>query len=101
MARQDERRNRRRGEARKTITVKSMVVVLTGRQTPWSDIGELRTSDKTHRFVGVEFSIELVYQRTVRELEGKGLAFLACVHAAQFAATKGKHGEVPRDSKRV
>lgn len=75
VARQDERRSRRRGVPRKTITVKSMVVVLTGRQTPWPDIGEFRTSDKSHRFVGVEFVIEPVYQRTVKELEEKGALF--------------------------
>ncbi len=90
MARQDARRHRRAGEARKTITVKSIVVVLTGRRTPWPEIGELRTSDSTHRFVGVEFVIEPVYQRTVRELEEKGMLFwLAFVPLAKDVDEEG------------
>ncbi|HRI71511.1 MAG TPA: hypothetical protein PK156_45065 [Polyangium sp.] len=75
VARQDARRTRCVDEPEKRITVTSIVVVLTGRKTPWPEVGELRTSDDSHRFTGVEFYIEPVYQRTIEQLEAKGHMF--------------------------
>ena len=75
VARQDARRARKADEPEKRITVTSIVVVLTGRKTAWPDVGELRTSDDTHRFTGVEFYIEPVYQRTMAQLKAKGHMF--------------------------
>jgi len=74
-ARRDVRRMRRKGEPKKRVTVKSCVVVLTGRNIPWPEKGELRTSEEHEGFTGVEFVIEPVYQRTVEELEAKGSLF--------------------------
>lgn len=85
-ARRDARRIRRRGEPKKRVTVKSYVVVLTGRNKPWPEMGELRTSEEHDGFTGVEFVIEPVYQRTVAELEARESVFwLAFVPLARDA----------------
>jgi hypothetical protein len=73
--RQDLRRLRGADEPKMRVTVKTYVVVLTGREAPWPETGELRTSEDHEGFTGVQFVIEPVYQRTVEELEEKGSVF--------------------------
>jgi hypothetical protein len=47
-------------------------VLLSGREKPWPEEGEYRTSPKDASFSGVAFRIEAVYQRTVAELTARG-----------------------------
>jgi hypothetical protein len=53
-------------------SIKSVVVLLTGRGKPYPTHGEYRTSPPTEPFSGVHFRIEPVYQRTVAELVAQG-----------------------------
>ncbi len=50
------------------LPIESVVVLLGGREEPWPDQGEYRTSRQEARFSGVRFRIEPVYQYTVAEL---------------------------------
>jgi hypothetical protein len=52
--------------------VESTLVILTGRDEPWPDQGEFRTSPNDGLFSGVSYRIEPVYQRTLAELGAKG-----------------------------
>jgi hypothetical protein len=52
--------------------IRSTLVLLSGREEPWPDEGEYRTSPDDAPFSGVTFRIEAVYQRTVAELEARG-----------------------------
>jgi len=66
MALRDEARAK---AARKLPRIESVVVLLSGRDEPWPEEGEYRTSSEETGFSGVRFRIEPVYQRTVAELE--------------------------------
>jgi hypothetical protein len=52
--------------------VESTLVLLTGRDEPWPEKGEFRTSPDDGLFSGVSFRIEPVYQQTLAHLEAKG-----------------------------
>jgi hypothetical protein len=52
--------------------VESTLVLLTGRDEPWPEKGEFRTSPDDGLFSGVSFRIEAVYQQTLAQLEAKG-----------------------------
>jgi len=52
--------------------IRSTLVLLSGREEPWPDEGEYRTSPDDAPFSVVTFRIEAVYQRTVAELEARG-----------------------------
>jgi hypothetical protein len=55
--------------------IRSTLVLLSGREKPWPEHGEYRTSPDAPEgepFSGVKFRIDAVYQRTVAELEARG-----------------------------
>jgi hypothetical protein len=52
--------------------IRSTLVLLSGREKPWPEYGEYRTSPEGEAFSGVRFRIDAVYQRTVAELEARG-----------------------------
>ena len=52
--------------------IRSTLVLLSGRERPWPEEGEYRTSPDDAPFSGVTFRIDAVYQRTVAELEARG-----------------------------
>ncbi len=51
--------------------IRSTLVLLSGREKPWPEHGEYRTSPEGEAFSGVTFQIDAVYQRTVAELEAR------------------------------
>ncbi|MBK8257170.1 MAG: hypothetical protein IPK82_31420 [Polyangiaceae bacterium] len=55
--------------------IRTTVVLLSGREKPWPDLGEYRTSPQNEPFCGVVFRIDAVYQKTVAELCGRSSAF--------------------------
>jgi hypothetical protein len=58
-----------------TPRIRSTLVLLSGREKPWPEYGEYRTSPDAPEgepFSGVKFRIDAVYQRTVAELEARG-----------------------------
>jgi len=52
--------------------IRSTLVLLSGRDKPWPEQGEYRTSPDGASFSGVTYRIEAVYQRTVEELTARG-----------------------------
>jgi hypothetical protein len=52
--------------------IRSTLVLLSGREKPWPEEGEYRTSPEDAPFSGVTFRIEAVYQCRVAELEARG-----------------------------
>ena len=52
--------------------IRSTLVLLSGREKPWPEEGEYRTSPDDVPFSGVSFRIDAVYQRTVAELAARG-----------------------------
>ncbi|MBK8257833.1 MAG: hypothetical protein IPK82_34845 [Polyangiaceae bacterium] len=55
--------------------IRSTVVLLSGREKPWPNSGEYRTSPQGELFSGVSFEIEAVYQKTVAELCARASPF--------------------------
>ncbi len=58
-------------KGRRVPSVRSVVVLLTGRETPWPAEGEYRTTPLDAPFGGLRFRIDAVYQRTVDELRAR------------------------------
>ncbi|MEZ4293654.1 MAG: Yae1 family protein, partial [Polyangiaceae bacterium] len=52
--------------------IRSTVVLLSGREEPWSTQGVYKTSPRGAPFSGVRFGIDAVYQRTIAELSARG-----------------------------
>jgi hypothetical protein len=55
----------------KVPRIRSTLVLLSGRDKPWPEQGEYRTSPDDEPFSGVCFRIDPVYQRTVAELAAR------------------------------
>ncbi|MBK8258534.1 MAG: hypothetical protein IPK82_38475 [Polyangiaceae bacterium] len=55
--------------------IRTTVVLLSGREKPWPDLGEYRTSPRSEPFSGVTFRIDAVYQKTVAELCSRASSF--------------------------
>ena len=52
--------------------IQTTVVLLSGRETPWPEHGEYRTSPDDQRFSGLSYRVDAVYQQTVAELTARG-----------------------------
>jgi hypothetical protein len=59
------------GKGAETPPVRSTLVLLSGRDRPWPEEGEHRTSPPEAPFSGVTFRIDAVYQRTIAELTAR------------------------------
>jgi hypothetical protein len=55
-----------------TPRIQTTVVLLSGREKPWPEYGEYRTSPEDRPFSGLTYRIDAVYQRTVAELVARG-----------------------------
>jgi hypothetical protein len=55
-----------------TPPIDSVLVLLSGREQPWPEEGEYRTSSGAAPFSGVRYRIDAVYQRTVAEITARG-----------------------------
>ncbi|HSO00695.1 MAG TPA: hypothetical protein VLS89_20525 [Candidatus Nanopelagicales bacterium] len=74
--------------------IESTVVLLSGREEPWPEQGEFRTSPSDGLFSGVSYRIEPVYQRTVADLAARGSRLWMIFAPLAVDATPARMGEV-------
>jgi hypothetical protein len=77
--------------------IRSTVVLLSGRERPWPELGEHRISPPGERFSGVRFRIDAVYQRTVAELLARGSPLWMIFAPLAADADPQRMGEVIAD----
>ncbi len=77
--------------------VSSTLVLLSGRERAWPARGRYRTDDALEPFSGARFSVDAVYQRSVRSLRARASTLWLAFAPLAFDADAHKLAEVARE----